>query len=325
MPPSCRATGRELATVVVTQQEQALVGTVTKMLSDPEWLLPVIAAQPQYRANYYGLTAAALLEDLWYDALSNWVARNEPGTVLEKTARGKPGASGDYLVGGLPYSHKSGDGPQDTGVHWDALAAAAKQKSLWTSKTALVYVATGYGGVTGEWSGTSTASASVPLRPFWPLLKKTPKSKVLSLVRWEPSGRAEVITTWTSEPDFNAVWREVAREVASGTPANHTELVWLPTKGCPPVGSPGTITLSGRPGFFVFPADLLQDVPTGRNNRGTLLKKRLVLALMESAMHLSTWTPMPMWYAGFAAPRPPDLYLAQRSEFDRRFSSAERA
>ncbi len=297
------------------------------MLADPEWLLPIVAAQPQYRGTYYALTAAALLEDLWFDAMANWAARTDPALVLEKTRRGVPGAAGDYVLGAQAFSHKSGNGPQTTGVHWDALVAAQKGSGLWTSLVPVIYVGSGYGNLTGEWvpqSGSPTGRTNC--RSVWPRPQSTPpRGRVPALVEWSKAGHGRMLAVWTDWPSFEQVWAVVAKAVSAGTPASEIELLWVSSRGGPVQGDQGALHWNGRPGVFLFPQALLQNVPTSSNNRATTIERGTVLELMKSSIALGLWSPLPMWHAAFAPPRPPDLYLAQREEFDRRFSPATRA
>lgn len=324
---TCAATGADLATLGVSTHETEFAELFTNMLGDPEWLLPIVAAQPQYRGTYYALTAAALLEDLWFDALANWVARTDPTLSTEKTKRGALGARGDYRIAAEPFSHKSGNGPQTTGVHWDALVAAQKGTGKWTSLTPILYVGSGYGNVTGEWVSSLSAGATGKknCRSVWPEPTKPPPGRVPALVRWEPSGAAEILTLWDSWPGFEQVWTSIALATATGTPANHLEVLWVQSKSGPVEGETGQLLWTGRPGVFLFPKALLKDVPTSSNNRATTIEQTTILGLMASAAHLGLWTPLPMWHAAYAPPRPPDLYLAQRAEFDRRFSPAARS
>ncbi|WP_273652991.1 hypothetical protein [Cellulomonas fimi] len=322
MPILCGATGQDLATLHVDPKDESLVRTLANMLGDPEFLLPFVAAQPQYRQTYYALTAAALLEDVWSDALANWIARTEPGSTLTKTPRGVKGALGDYLFNQRPYSHKSGDGPQDMGVHWDALVAQ-KSSGLWSSPISVVYVASGYGNKEGAFERHLAPStvAPVSVRVVFPLPPQVPaRGKVPALFRWEPTGAAEVLAVWADWPSFEEVWSLVAEQVANGVPANHIELLWVRAGKGVVAGDLGTVKIPARPGVYVLPETLLTDVPTNHNNRATILKATTMGELMRSAAHLGLWAPLPMWFAAYAPPRPPDLYLALRGEFDRRFS-----
>lgn len=289
------------------------------MLADPEWALPLVAGQVQYRGTYYGMTAAALLEDLWYDGLANWVARNEPALSLLKPQRGAPG---DYEVDGLAYSHKTGDGAGQTGIHWDALVAQGSS-GTWTSPSPMVYVASGNGNLEGTWTESGPTPWSGKCRAVWPEPgTMPPRGKSPVLMRWDLSDGAEVIETYSAWPSFDEVWTTIAAQTASGTPANELEMFWVRAADGFKAGDKGELAWNGRPGVYVFPCDLLQNIPTGSNNRATTLNRNTILGLMESAKSLGLWSPLPMWAATFAAPRPPDLYLAQRSEFDRRFSPA---
>ena len=142
------------------------------------------------------------------------------------------------------------------------------------------------------------------------------------MFKWGRTGPATVLGTWSTTPEFEVVWPLIAEQVASGTPANHLELFWVTTGNGVAVGDDVTIDLPSRPGVYLFPDTLLVNVPTSKNNRGTTLKAETIAELMRSAIHLDLWAPLPMWFAGYAPPRPPDLYLALRGEFDRRFSPA---
>ncbi|WP_454042952.1 hypothetical protein [Cellulosimicrobium sp. Marseille-Q8652] len=322
MPITCGATGQDLTSLTVDARDRALVETVAAMLADPEWLLPFVAAQTQYRGTYYPLTAAALLEDVWYDALANWVARTEPSTTMAKTPRGVKGALGDYEFNGRPYSHKSGNGPQDMGVHWDALVAE-KGSGLWTSPISVVYVASGYGRTTGTIQQTSGhwKEATLSVRSWFDVPPTVPpRGRVPALLRWNPDGTVEVLAVWGAWPEFEEVWPSIAEQVAAGVPANHLEMFWVPAGKGIVEGDTGALELPDRPGVFVLPDTLLSDVPTSKNNRATTLTSKTMGQLMRSSAHLGLWAPLPMWFAAYAPPRPPDLYLALRGEFDRRFS-----
>lgn len=65
---SASTTGREIK----HEAEGGFVETIRQMLARPDYLIPLAAAERQYRDHYYGLNAAALLEDLFCDALGNF-------------------------------------------------------------------------------------------------------------------------------------------------------------------------------------------------------------------------------------------------------------
>jgi hypothetical protein len=57
-------------------EEQRFVAAVRAMLARPDYLIPLAAAERQFRDHYYGLNSAALLEDLFFDALGTFRVRS---------------------------------------------------------------------------------------------------------------------------------------------------------------------------------------------------------------------------------------------------------
>lgn len=299
----------------VAREEYAAASVFRAMLADPDWLIPLVAAQVQYRSVYYGMTAAALLEDVWTDALANWLARHRPSVSLTKVARG---ALGDYKVDDLVTSHKSGLGPSQTAIHWDA---TANRGPLWRSETAVTYLAAEYGGKVGHWT---SASVDGDARVVWPVEANRKPKGPIALVN-QSEGDWVVSETWAKWPSFADAWPRVAELIDQGIPAYDIEMMWLP-EGVK-VGDRGQLNFANWPGVYLWPKGLLIDVPLTRNNRGSTLEKAVVAALMESTRSLSGPDPlfvrMPVWSARYAPPRPPDLYLALRGAWDQRFSPVE--
>ncbi|MEY4312957.1 MAG: hypothetical protein RLZZ319_466, partial [Actinomycetota bacterium] len=126
----------KVATLNVSSEEAAIVELHRGMLGDPDWLIPISIAQKTYRAVYYGMTATALLEDVHFDSLANWLKRHRPQIPFVKPERGQ---LGDYNILGIDVSHKSMSGPTDTGVNWNALKAAnnaaVNPNQVWVSQT----------------------------------------------------------------------------------------------------------------------------------------------------------------------------------------------
>lgn len=310
------------AEVVVTPEERLAAEVIGAMLADPDWLMPLVAAQVQYRAVYYGLTAAALLEDVWTDALANWLLRHRPEVKLEKDARGASAEVGDYDLGGMPTSFKTGKGPTATAVHWDATVESA---SSWSSPTALTYLSAEYGSLTGTWV---TGESSGPARVVWPARDRPPARQVVALVGQVPGQQDiwRVAAVWKEWPEFDVVWTEVARLLADGLPASSIEMFWLPAMVTP--GEEGVLNFGAWPGVYLLPKSLLVDVPVSRNNRGTLITKPGVVELLNAARDIpsspSLFARAPLWYGRYAPPRPPDLYLALRGSWDERFSPVSR-
>ena len=76
---------------------------VSEMFERSDYLLPIAAGQRQFRQDNYNMASAALLEDLFFDALGMFIRENHPRVSLERRT-GKE--LWDYGVGGLRISHK---------------------------------------------------------------------------------------------------------------------------------------------------------------------------------------------------------------------------
>jgi hypothetical protein len=79
-----------------------------------------------------------------------------------------------------------------------------------------------------------------------------------------------------------------------------------------------------RPGTYLIPKESLKDVPVTTNNRAVLIDKKLISNLMDQALNSGLFIPMPTWFSAFAGDRPPDLYLAQKRNYDDFFSSGSK-
>lgn len=312
--------GAQLAidAINVTADERVIVDVHRGMLTDPDWLIPMSTAQKTYRGVYYGMTATALLEDVHFDSLANWLNRHRPGVELTKPERG---ALGDYTIDGVDVSHKSMSGPTDTGVNWNALKAAkASEESipLWKSETPMMIVSSQHRDSTVEWRAADGTTARG--RVLYPAPKKAPAGLRPTLVSWALDDTAEVIASWDDVPTFEETWSVVGNLYSEGVPAYLLDLLYLPSSL--KAGDSGIIKSTARPGNYLLPLDLLKDIPLGANNRAALIKKQTIEELMNACRALDLWTPLPIWPVLYAGERPPDLYLSLRADFDRRFSPA---
>lgn len=323
--------------------EASLVGAVNRMLGRAEYLLPLVGAQRQYRAVHYGLTAAALLEDVFTDAVSFYVRQFEPHHSFERSARGE--AEVDYVWDQQSISHKSGLGPTPVSVLWDA---TVENKGGWTSRFPMAYLSTGYHPLHGVGvlaDGTSLELTSMFRDNGWPPIRMrkdgTPggRGHQALLLRWPTNGAAEILLSREIAADhqdvsdvfsFDEIWEVLTRETFAGVPANEIEL--LRTKRRPTVrealqlkvGDSIDIDFSLRSGFYLIPLNAMREIPLARNNRGQLLAKDTVVSLLRASVTDQLFAPMPLWFAHHAPERPPDTFLPLRAELDSRFSSTSR-
>lgn len=316
---------------VLNDQEAGLLEAISAMLASPAYLFPLAAAQSQYRDHYYGLSSAALLEDLFFDAFTNYLAFSRPSSALERPERGKKGW--DYRFDGLEISHKVGLGPQQIAALWDATV----KRETWSFETPVVFLSAAYSPKVGLLSAAGVPLNVKTLSPHGPEVLRG--GRRLLLVAWAPVGEPRLL--WSKEADgeatvqemlpFAEAWSLIARHIREGVPANHLEFLQStarPSSGFPAAGDVDegiSIEFEHRSGISVIPLVTLQNVPVVSNNRALLMDKDVVAAKMIAALRLGLFAPLPLWYCAYAQSRPPDQYLAQRVEFDARFSPAARS
>ena len=312
--------------------ERALFDGVTEMLTDRGYLLPLAAAQRQFRDAYYGMSAAALLEDLFFDAFSSYLRQYRPDLRLERPERGQRGW--DYQFQGTQVSHKVGQGPTQIAALWDATRTDVR---TWSFDSAVLFTSSDFSPNRVQLHVDGGAIGLKPLagRPDEPV--KAGRSIIA--LRWEPTGAATLLGAWQAATDttltalvpFSALWAALSGPLAKGASANTLEVLYASTAAAStqvaaltqPGGAGADLTMTAddlRPGVYLLARDLLQEVPVTSNNRAVLVARDTVAALMRQAVGSGLFTPLPTWFAAWAPVRPPNLYLTQRAQYDQMFS-----
>jgi hypothetical protein len=294
-----------------------------EMASKQDYHFPIVAAQRQFRERYYGLSSAAMLEDLYLDAIAHFVSTHRPDSNLSRPPRGEKGW--DYAFNDLRISHKvSKSGAPDIAVLWDA------------TRTDLTHYT--YGSPISLTTGGYSPSVIQLVMPNEGIVRARPIERdthvkvnsSLVLVRWPEGEDGEILYRWQATSEglikevfgFRPIWAEIARASTRGVSANHLELL-LVTEEIDNVTVHSTVKLlcRCRAGTFLIPRESLVEVPVKTNNRAVLIDKKLISNLMDSAVSQGLFVPMPIWFAAYAGDRPPDLYLAQKRNYDDAFSS----
>lgn len=306
--------------------QNALVTAIASMLADPGFLFPLAAASRQFRTFYYGMGSAALLEDVFVDAFHNHLAQRRPDLRFRRPPRGEKGW--DYEYCGLKVSHKVGQGPTDIAVLWDATV----ERGVHSFDYPVVFVSSQYAPIPLRMDVHGQSVQAKALRAHrdqrltqgndlvivhWPA--RTAEARVVGVVTIPKTGLAADVAS------FSDIWALVAPEIAKGTPANEIEVLHRAGKNSRGLLRPGDrVTLSSglRPGVYVLVVEQLQLLPLKSNNRALLVDKDTVKQKMGDAAEAGQHIPMSTWAEVFASPRPPDLYLSQRAQWDARFSPA---
>jgi hypothetical protein len=292
---------------------------IRSMLADAAFCFPIAAAQVQYRDRYYGMSAASLLEDLFFDSLVYFTRQKMPGLVPQRPPRGEKGY--DYEIGGQKISHKVGQRATEISVLWDA----TKKITRWSAAAPIIYHSFD---ANGRQRTLTDGTVSIKGKTITSPAQTIPDGSKILVVRWHADGTAERLSTFdfTGEDslrDISQFWKFWTLLGDGTRPANEIEL--LVVNGIRAVKSGldsvdrMTISSETRPGIYFLDPDLLKDVELTSNNRGQLIPAATVRKVMDSARASGRFVPLPTWFSLFSLAHPPSLYLAQKIQFDDMF------
>lgn len=285
--------------------------------------MPLAAAELQYRKNYYRLNAAALLEDLFFDALGSYINRVEPTLTFNRAQLGEK--EWDYAIEDTKYSHKVIHTVSDVGIDWDA----THTEPVWSAEHPIaIFLGSGdprrprMGLAPNLSRPVSFASTNARLRN---------KSRV-GIGVWAGQQSLEII--YSSSHDevslglrealpFKAAWPRIAEQIAKGSGANDVEIVFCErvAKSAPPFATELSLESKYlRPGLYLLPKQTLQDIQVKKNNRGRQIPKETVRSLLQQAVINGTFAPASLWFGVYASDVPPDLFITQSQEYESLFS-----
>lgn len=323
-------------------KSRELVSFFEDMLSRQEYLIPMVAASFQYPIHYYGMTSAALLEDLFVDASINFrnshkrdvdISRPERDIAGEE-ANSKGVKGWDYQFQGEHFSHKVGKGINAIALLWDATVKLPENKR-WSYESTMVYVLSHYKRTSANLileSGSKIQTSSILNYRNRPVSKGQAVfvSERLSRTQWKIH---EIILLDTNAPSmseglpFELIWGKMVSYWAKGT-ANRFD-IFISNK---PLNIDSEflsaenvhIDYEAHPGVYVFEKERLQNIEVTQNNRAVLLPSMTVGELAKESAETGLFVFMPSWYMTYAENRPADLYLAQKQEFDKLSSASRR-
>jgi len=322
-------------------KSRELVSFFEDMLSRQEYLIPMVAASFQYPIHYYGMTSAALLEDLFVDASINFrnshkrdVQISRPERASEGEEANSKGVKGwDYQFQGEHFSHKVGKGIGAVALLWDATVKLPEDKR-WTYESTMVYVLSNYKKLTANI--ISSEHSNLPITSIFNYRNKAVNQgqavfivERLSRVTWHVHEVIELNQAkdmQTALP-LDHIWDKMIGYWSKST-ANKFD-VFVSTKSAEGnynnlAGKQIEIDYEAHPGVYVFERERLQNIEVTQNNRAVLLPANTVGQLAKESAEMGLFVFMPSWYMAYAENRPADLYLAQKQEFDQMNSASRR-
>lgn len=322
-------------------KSQELVSFFEDMLSRQEYLVPLVAASFQYPIHYYGMTSAALLEDLFVDAAINFrnnhrrdVQINRPERESQGEEASSKGVKGwDYQFQGEHFSHKVGKGINAIALLWDATVELPADKR-WNYESTMVYVLSSYKKSTAQLKAKSSEAISVS--PAVAFRNKPIKKDTIAFIAERIDADSWKIHDQISLKEgrdlqdslsLDQVWEKMI-VLWSKERANKFELFVSNKSQTNQINVSKneeiTITFEAHPGIYVFPRESLQGIEVTQNNRAVLLPATSVAQLTKVSSERGMFVFMPSWYMAYAENRPADLYLAQKQEFELLNSASRR-
>lgn len=312
-----------------------IVDFFSRMLSKREYLIPLTAAQYQFPSHYYGLTSAALLEDLFVDAAINFKNQEYPDLQMERTgAKGEKGW--DYRYEGENFSHKVGAKIQSIALLWDATYELPEDET-YSYPSQMIMVLSNYKNKNGNLIlGDGKKIQLTPISNYrnqeiqpgqFIIFAKRVNSNSWNILEFiEIDSNSKKVSDALS---LESVWKKMTKYWSSNIAANDIEIfVTKKSKNSELLKSvcdkqeEVKIDFIALPGVYLFPKESLQKVKVKKNNRAILLPTAKVLEFVNSAFVSNKFTYIPNWYTCFATSRSVDLYLVQRTEYDRLNSAA---
>lgn len=325
---------------------------VREMFERSDYLLPVAAGQRQFRQDNYNMASAALLEDLFFDALGMFVRENHPQVALERRS-GKE--LWDYGVNGLQLSHKESLSTTIS-VWWTAGDRVGDSKAYvpkpelrtFSAEHPIVMVYSGCAAF--DWTADSPALTSAQLGGD-PLPRRgrmvgslgtraiagqADRSATSALVLVDQLAPNRLVIERVWRPDewadlsFDDLWPIL------GGPGIGTRDLWLDrTYADGKTGLGPVARLAARaeldlaedvllPGVYVIPAGAMQDVPMVANNRAHSFEDAATKRLLVNAREAGLYAAFPTWFAHFAVAQPPNLYAKQREQYEALFAARRR-
>lgn len=300
------------------------IKTLRDLHSRWEFHLPLVEAQFQFRQRYYGLASAQLLEDLFLDGLTVFVQQFAPDLEFTKPPRGMK--EYDYIFAGERISHKvSKAGAVEIAVLWDA----TKKLSSWSANDTIALETAFYAKKSIQATHAITSEEIKLLTVHHDEVFR--EGDQIVLVKWHNED-INIVKTWEAAKsgrirdilEFKDVWQELAGKVPHLDPINEFELFVFRPKSQTRLENGDHLWISEwalRPGTYVFPPSMFINVKVKSNNKAQLIPKNIVTSRMIDCLKMGNFVPSTAWYSCFSSAEPPNLFLAQRQEFDARFKN----
>lgn len=314
---------------IYMSDEKPLISSMELMLKKPDFLFPFVASQKQFRTHYYGLTAAALLEYFFIDMYSSYLSQFDPVNKLELPPHGTRGW--DYALTGYRVSHKVAKHISNVSALWDA--TIDDNYNLYNSEDSIMYSLSQHAKQNGKLIYNEFTLKIKPISEF-NNSKIKPNESILLVNKvdkflWKVIDLKKNATNDTLYADelipFRSLWQNYSQAFASHANSFEMYLVGAEIKSEIPIESIVHIEFDFFPGLYLLGKEFLKDIQLTKNNRSNFLIPAAVIKQnLATAIECDRFIAMPTWFESYAPPRPPNLYLSQKQDYDYFFANIQR-
>ncbi len=293
---------------------------VARMVGRGEYFFPLAAAWGRDSSAAYRMTSNQALEDAHLDALSLYCEHNNESHRVRSAEPGEKGWDFEYQDVRLSYKTTKnavqtiatiwdpdywnnewiGDrtSPQGVNTWWDFDYSVVFQTALHQKVSARINDRTvDLQGISGDPDQQLGRGAIIAIE--WP---NGSTAKVLDVIQVD--GRKGTVREANRQ-----LLRKRIRALADHVPANHIDLLQVAGPNPPPVdislvGTQLNLEWSLRPAIYLFPKELMGQVPVRRGNKAwtvsaTVVREQLI---RQIAIPNNLYVPTPIWWGALVPP-----------------------
>jgi hypothetical protein len=319
--------------------EATFVNVLREMFSRDEYLIPYVWAQRLLRRDNYQMASQALLEDMFYDTLGDFLNRNAPQHSLVRRSGAEPW---DYKFDQTGFSHKegmkklivskwqAGEGPKNKIPRWPTWTFTEPVTFVYTNPRCSLDLELHLQSKSGYES--TLKSAMKPLSLESTRDKAFQKTHAYLVVMHRERSRTSIeISHVLPVGSWRTMDYRKLRGLIGDDPLS-ADFLWFnltqrqARTGIDLLGQEfpirGEITSEELPsGVYVLEQSSLVQLPQESNNKAHFVVGSTMDALMKQARSRDFFVPLPLWPALYTDMTPPNLYHDLRSRYDALFQA----
>ena len=319
--------------------ESAFVNILRRMLSRDEYLIPYVWAQRLLRRDNYQMASQALLEDMFYDTLGDFLNRNAPQHSLVRRSGAEPW---DYKFDQTGFSHKegmkklivskwqAGEGSKNKIPRWRTWTFTEPVTFVYTNPRCSLDLELQLQSKSGRESTLTRTMKPLSSESIGDKAFQKTQTYLIVMHRQASQISVEISHVLPVESWRTMDYRKL-RGLIGDDPLSADFLWFNLTQSHVKAGIDllsqdlpiqGKITSEELPsGVYVLEQSSLVQLPQESNNKAHFVVGSTMDSLMKQARSRGFFVPLPLWPALYTDMTPPNLYHDLRSRYDALFQA----